>query len=353
MLLLYKYIPETIDKSSFHKDLLQMLKVMSKDESVPHIIFYGPEGSGKKMIIKMFLELLYDTDINNVLNTEYTVIGSGNKPNKITVKQSNYHIVIEPNNNNFDRYLIQDIVKEYAKKPPFNFFKTKRAFKTVLINSIDNMSYYAQTSLRRTMEIYSGTCRFIMWCHTLSRVIDPLKSRCICLKVPSPSRSELIRYTYVMAMKEKIKISLEEMNDLLDDANGNIKKVIWFLELVKAGYSRKTDYESEIEELVVYILKMDLNNIQDIRKIFYNIMITNITGTKILIDLIDVLCKSPKVPIRAKYYIRESAARIEHNLIRGRRDIIHLDAFVISVIKILYDNKVIPPTKKLTPKLLK
>jgi DNA polymerase III delta prime subunit len=52
MLLLYKYIPETIDKSSFHKDLLQMLKVMSKDESVPHIIFYGPEGSGYQQCIE-------------------------------------------------------------------------------------------------------------------------------------------------------------------------------------------------------------------------------------------------------------------------------------------------------------
>jgi replication factor C subunit 3/5 len=383
MLLLYKYVPEIkgsaknftatkiedldnlksneiIDKSYFHKDLLQMLYIMSRDESVPHIIFYGPEGSGKKIIIKLFLEMLYDSEVNNISNTEYTVIGSGNKPNKIMVQQSNYHIVIEPNNNNFDRYLIQDIVKEYARKVPLNVFKSKRVFKTVLINSIDNMSYYAQTSLRRTMEKYSGTCRFIMWCHTLSRVIDPLKSRCICLKVPSPSDNEMFRYTNQIATNENINLTLTDMRDIIKEANGNIKKVLWFLQLIKVGYTKKTIYETKIEEVVDIILKMDLSLIKDIRGILYNIMITNIDGSRIMIDLVEAICRSSSVPDRAKYFIRESAARIEHNLIRGRREIIHLDSFVISVIKILSEHrdqvkkqiKIMPIVRKPTPKLL-
>ena len=51
MFLIDKYAPKTIKDSIFHKDLLDFLSFISKDESIPHMIFYGPEGSGKKRII--------------------------------------------------------------------------------------------------------------------------------------------------------------------------------------------------------------------------------------------------------------------------------------------------------------
>ena len=176
-----KYTPQSIGDAKFHIDLLNRLEHMSKNESIPHMLFYGPDGCGKKTIIKLFLEMLFDKDVHKTEDSVYTVVGSGNKAVQVVVKQSNYHIVIEPNNNNFDRYLIQDIVKEYAKKMPMSIFKTKKIFKIVLINNVDNLSYYAQTSLRRTMEKYSSTCRFIMWCTCPTRVIEPLISRCVFL----------------------------------------------------------------------------------------------------------------------------------------------------------------------------
>ena len=183
--------------------------VMSKDESIPHIIFYGPEGSGKKTIINIFLELLYDKNVHNVTNTIYKVTGSGNTSKDVVIKQSNYHIVIEPNNNNFDRYLIQDVVKEYAKRMPLNVFSKHKAFKTVVINNVDNLSFYAQTSLRRTMELYSNTCRFIMWSCSLSKVIDPLISRSYCFQIASPKREELFDYIYHISVKENLQLDLK------------------------------------------------------------------------------------------------------------------------------------------------
>src|SRR3990167_878267 len=110
-----------------------MLKIMSADDSIPHVIFYGPEGSGKKTIINLFLEMIYDKDVHKLEDCIYKVAGSGNKITEVIVKQSNYHIIIEPNNNNFDRYLIHDIVKEYAKRRSLGIFKTIRQFKMVVI----------------------------------------------------------------------------------------------------------------------------------------------------------------------------------------------------------------------------
>lgn len=220
-----KYAPKDSKSAIFHKDILEKLKIMSEDESVPHIIFYGPHGSGKKTLINLFLEMIYNEQVHKTNTAIYNVSGSGNTVTEVPIKQSNYHIVIEPNNNNFDRYLIQDVVKEYAKRVPLGVFQKNRIFKTVLINNIDNMSYYAQTSLRRTMEIYSGTCRFIMWSRSLSQVIDPLRSRCYCFKVRSPTDGELLELLLKVSFKENIKLSLTQYDNILYKSGGDIKKL--------------------------------------------------------------------------------------------------------------------------------
>ena len=233
MFIVDKYVPKTIDNVIIHKDELAILKKMSEDESIPHLIFYGPEGSGKKTIIDLFLTMIYDEQVTKTNDSEYKVSGSGNNSTEVVIKQSNYHIIIEPNNNNFDRYLIQDVVKEYAKKVPLNVFGTKKTFKMVLINNVDNLSYYAQTSLRRTMEKFSGNCRFIMWCKSLSRVIDPIRSRCYCFRIKAPSDNEMLELMANVSFKESIKLNLSDYNEIISTANGNIKKALWFLQLKK------------------------------------------------------------------------------------------------------------------------
>lgn len=347
-----KYAPTSIKDAKFHKELLQRLYHMSKDESIPHILFCGPEGSGKKTIIRMFLEMLFDSDVHDLEDAPYSVNGSGNKPVTVTIKQSNYHIVIEPNNNNFDRYLIQDIVKEYAKKIPFGVFKTKKIFKIVLINNVDNLSYYAQTSLRRTMEKYSSTCRFLMWCSSSSRVIEPLISRCIFLTISAPSNEEIFRYIFdIAAVKENIKLSLREISDIIYYAKGNIKEALWLLELHKYKYTKKNIYHHTLTQLTKIIIFHDIGQINEsaqdmrnglkkklfVRDLLHNIMITNINGTSIMRDLLDNLCDNNDIPDECKYDIIELASKYEHNLIRGRRSIIHLETFVIQTMNILYE----------------
>lgn len=341
MFFIDKYAPTSIKNAYFHKDLLKMLQVMSKDESIPHIIFYGPEGSGKKTIIKLLLEILYDKDVNKTNDAIYKVVGSGSTSVDVPVKQSNYHIVIEPNNTNFDRYLIQDVVKEYAKRVPLDIFTTKKIFKTVLINSVDRLSYYAQTSLRRTMEKNSNRCRFIMWCKSLSKVIEPLRSRCLCIRVSSPSYSDLFARIYEISVMENIKLDLTEYTTLINNANGNIKKALWLLEL--AGQNKQnthTTYDETIVSIIKLIKTGDMHVISKIREFLYNIMITNIDGTRIIKDIVIRLCND-KIPNICVYNIIESAGKFEHNLIRGRREIIHLESFINSVMKILHDyNKI-------------
>ncbi|AYV84841.1 MAG: replication factor C small subunit [Hyperionvirus sp.] len=347
-----KYAPKSIGEAKFNIDLLYRLQHMSKNESIPHMLFCGGNGSGKQTVIRLLLEMLFDKDVHKTEDSVYTVSGSSNKAVNVTVKQSNYHIVIEPNNNNFDRYLIQDIVKEYAKKMPLTIFQTKKIFKIVLINNIDNLSYYAQTSLRRTMEKYSSTCRFIMWCTCPTRVIEPLISRCVFFTISSPSNEQLFSYVYEISIKEKLVLGVDDYTYILDCAQGNIKEALWLLQLYKFGYGRKNIYYFTIDIIVRIIISHRMDQISTnvkvenklyVRDLLYNIMITNISGTRILRDVLNKLCDNVDVPDECKYQILEICAYYEHNLVRGRRNIIHLEAPIVKIMKILKDYVVVHP----------
>lgn len=340
MFLIDQYRPTSINDSHFHFEILKLLEVMSKNDNIPHIIFYGPEGSGKRTIINIFLEMLFDSGVHKTKDTTYKVVGSGNKKNDVVVKQSDYHIVIEPQNNNFDRYLIHDIVKEYAKRRSLGIFKTDRPYRVILINNIDNMSYYAQTSLRRTMEIYSDKCRFVMWCKSLSKVIAPLRnSRCIAIRIPAPTDNEMLKYIIYVSVKENMLLSIDQYINIVKNANGDVKHALWDLQFMKSGYELNTNYTQTITKIIDLLLENKLENVPFIRNALFSIMITNFDGTTILRDIIDAICMHTKLSETLKFKIINSSGYLEHQLIKGRREIMQFDAFIISAIKFINDEK--------------
>ena len=142
MLLIDKYKPTNIKEIEFHKKIYEFLKKMSSYEDIPNMIFYGIDGTGKNTMIQIFLQMLFDESVNNLKLVDYNIKGTkkGNNKTNIQILQSNYHIIINPTNNNSDKYLIKDVVKEYAKTKAHEVFKTNRSFKIILINDIDNMS---------------------------------------------------------------------------------------------------------------------------------------------------------------------------------------------------------------------
>lgn len=341
-------------KVLFHQEKLELLKIMTKDNSVPHIIFYGPPGSGKKSLTNIFLEMLYGPCINNLTEHIYKVNGSGNTTTDEPIMQSNHHIVIEPHNNNFDRYLVQDVVKSYAQRMPIITTETQKTFKTVLIHDVDNLSYYAQTSLRRTMEKYSDTCRFIMCCQSLSKVIDPIRSRCYNFRINAPTNEQLFELLLNVCKKEKLLLSREDHFTILNKAQRNTKKLLWLLQLKACDFTFNTTYDNKIKEITKKIIKHQVSSIKDIRLMLYGIIITNINGSIILKSISDCLMqyvnmnidhyeskdtnfilnlrKISKFRDEFSMYIIQESARFEHKLVRRRREIIHIEAFIASII---------------------
>jgi replication factor C subunit 3/5 len=289
-----------------------------------------------KTLINLFLEMIFDNSIYNLDDSKYTVISSGNIENEVIVKQSYHHIIIEPNNNNFDRYLIQDIVKEYARKYPLCIFEKSRNFKMVQINNLDNLSYYAQTSLRRTIEKYSRTCRFVMWCYSLSKVIEPLRSRCLCIHVPTQTSDDLVEWTFNISALENIDIGFPILNYIADTSNGNLKDILWKLDLYKHCKKIQNGYQKSLNALILEITTT--GDIQIIRDYIYKMMITNISSNVIIKDVLNIILKNlDEYPNSKKKSTRiiDYASNFEYRLSKGRRDIIHIEAFILHVINVL------------------
>lgn len=340
MIYVYDYAPKTLDDLSFNKKVINELEIISKSNSMPNTILFGSNGVGKETLSNALLEMLYGPDVHNLVESTYSIEGNSN-PKKIdvVVKQSNYHIILELNNNNFDKNMIQYIIKLYAKRKQFDIFTSKTNFKTVLIKNVENMPYSAQTSLRRTMEIYSHTCRFIMWTNSISKVIEPLHSRCIMVRIPAPTNDSLFSYLYLINMNRKLEISFNDLSYICDKSDGNIKKALLMLELKHETGTFTNNYDEFIIDLVNSMLKCkNINTLLQIRNKLYNTLITNIPNSNIIVDMIKEL-NTKNIKYNSFYQIVKLASSYEFNLTIGRRDIMHLEPLIFNAIKILYVEK--------------
>lgn len=348
MFLIDKYQLRSLDDIEFHEKIykkilnLDILKdsVSETEETdifnnMPHLLLYGPNGSGKKSIINMLLKRIYNNTIFKTQTVNYSISGYGNNNINIDIEQSNYHIIIEPTNSGFDKYLIQEIVKEYAKKKVLNFSSELKQYKIVLINNIDNLSYYAQTALRCTMEKYVKTCKFILCGYQITKIIEPLRSRCLCIRIPTPNKKDIFTTLFKISIKEQMKIPLDKYIEILNKCNNNIKTALWMLELSFYDIPVDLTWKAKVTDIITIILncskiKINTGHIESIREVLYLIFITNISGIQILKELLyQLLLNIDDENIRSEViYI---ASKQENSLTLGKRSIIHLESFIYNV----------------------
>jgi len=319
----------------FSEEKKTRLKKMADDKSISHIIFYGPDGSNQKSIVSMYLEMLYGKEVHKLHDTPYKVSGSGNSSSEIMIKQSDFHIEINPTGSNSDRYLIRDVIQLYVGRNSWGYYTSNRNFKVILINNADNLSHYGQTALRTILESNTSNCRFIMWCNTLSKIFDPLRSRCYCYRLDVPSATELFRFIAIVSASENIRLNIEDYDNILKKSDRNMRNILWLLNCYKYNVSTESVYDKNIEQIVDIILSCSTTNIDKFRLKSYPITITNYDCTKILKDILKALLNRESISDSSKLYIISAAADIEYNLIRGRHDIVHIESFIVKIMKYL------------------
>lgn len=339
--------PKSVDEIFFHKDIYERLRKMSKENSIPHIIFHGEPGSGKKTMVDIFLDMIYKGESKITTTNKYKIPGSGSKVKEEMIEASRHHIVIKPTGTNFDRYLVHGVVKSYAGSRAITSKSSLDSkFRVIQISDLDNLSQSAQNSLRRMIEVNSTRCRFIMWANNLSNVIGPLKSRGFCIRVPRPSSAELFAYLTCVAVKYgRMDIPLETIEDIVSYSENDIRSALWCLQSVMFGYQYKTKYDKAIRSIVDLICTCDQSNIDKvddetrIRDQLFNLMITNYAPVDILQSIMKEFLERPEINEKAKMEIIMQTAKTEYDMVRARREIIHFDAYVSSIMKILFMNK--------------
>jgi replication factor C subunit 3/5 len=215
MLWVDKHRPSSIDGLSYHDDVSNRLHSLAQNPaSLPHLFFYGPSGAGKRTRITALLGALFGPSANRLKLDQRTFQTPTGRTVELHMVTSPHHVELSPGDaGNNDRYVIQDVLKELAstkniRSSVANMDKENEQknasseIKIVVLNQVDRLSKQAQAALRRTMEKYASTCRLILCCDSPSKLIAPLRSRCLGIRVAAPTIDEVRNASWNSCRKE-------------------------------------------------------------------------------------------------------------------------------------------------------
>jgi replication factor C subunit 3/5 len=201
MLWVDKYRPTELSNLDYHDDISERLSSLAKNPaSLPHLFFYGPSGSGKRTRIAALLGELFGPSAHKLKLDQRTFTTPSKKTVELHMITSPHHVELSPGDaGSNDRYVIQLVLKELAstkniRSSVANMDTDQQdsaapasEIKIVVLNQVDRLSKQAQAALRRTMEKYTATCRLILCCDSPSKLIAPLRSRCLGVRVAAPT----------------------------------------------------------------------------------------------------------------------------------------------------------------------
>ena len=103
-------------------------------------------------------------------------------------------------------------------------------FKIIILDEADAMTHAAQAALRRTMEKETRTTRFCLVCNYVSRIIDPITSRCTKFRFIPLGEEKIIERLKFICEEEKLKIEEEALKSIVDISGGDMRKAITTLQ---------------------------------------------------------------------------------------------------------------------------
>ena len=321
------YLPPNI---VFHKDIIENLYKLGHDNEIPNLLFYGNNGCGKHSLVNLLLYYLFGDEIFDIKIVSYSINTNNNTTKQFNIKQSKHHIVFFPYNNNFDKNIIQNVLKNYIINSSFKNSK----FKVIIINNFDELNISAQQSLRRTMEDYSIQCRFIFIGKSTNNIIDPLKSRFVAYRITNPTTEDLIKCGMNVLINEQIPFTYSDLEKLAIAANNNVMKMMLSLDLYKINGNNNESYDEKIISICNMIVWKKIFYVDTIKEHVYNLMIANIPPSKIMFDIVIQLIKHIKDVNLVSDIVNIG---IKHNnlLSNSRRDIFVFDSFILNLMNFI------------------
>jgi len=191
-----KFRPQTFEDIKGQDKIVERVKAFVELKNMPHLLFAGYSGTGKTSLSLVVAKKLY---------------GENWKSNFLETNASD------------DRGIdvVRNTIKDFARTKAIGDFP----FKIIYLDECDSLTKEAQQALRRTMETYSNTCRFILSCNFSSKIIDPIQSRCTVFRFKPLAKEEIKKIIDKIAKEEGLKISNSAIDSLYEISEGDCRKL--------------------------------------------------------------------------------------------------------------------------------
>ncbi|KAL8874222.1 MAG: hypothetical protein Q9174_000414 [Haloplaca sp. 1 TL-2023] len=176
------------------------------------MLFYGPPGTGKTSTILALAKELYGPEM---FKSRVLELNASDERGISIVREK-----------------VKDFARMQLSNPPLHY-KDKYPcppYKIIILDEADSMTQDAQSALRRTMETYSKITRFCLICNYVTRIIDPLASRCSKFRFKSLDQGNAKKRLEEIAHAEKVKLEDGVIDTLIKCSEGDLRKAITFLQ---------------------------------------------------------------------------------------------------------------------------
>lgn len=300
-----KYRPEQLRDMIGQKNIIERLETFAKGKSLPHCLFAGPAGCGKTTAALCIAKELY----GNSWHGNFLETNASDERGIDTIREK---------------------IKDFARTVPLSGL-----FKIIYLDEADSLTRDAQHALRRMMEKYAGTARFILACNYSSKIIAPIQSRCAVFRFAQLKEDEITEYLKKIAKSEGLVIDEDAYKAVIYVSEGDMRKAINVLQtasVIKGQVTEQSIYAATSRADPLAVRKM-INiaiegNFREARKQLLSLMLEQGLAGEDIIKEIHNQIFDLDIADNRKVQLLEKVGEYEFRLTEGSNARIQLEALL-------------------------